>query len=403
MKHIYLFLLLSTTCFAQELVITKTNPISSNELFVMNDFVERDNLYYGTTNSGELVIYIDVNQEWTVIDLNPENNNPVENITLDNDGGIWISSDQGLYYVFFSTIEHFTTDNSPLVSNDIGGIEFVNGKLWIGFNDVFGDKGYMTFEDGSWQHFTESNSELEGSQIEDFYATSDGSIIGGGIGEVHYFEKDGEYSFIDLFDDIDFGTIERDFYEDSNGDVLIATNNGIVKFLVESKSVELLLDAYGFIDAQELLVTPNGELWVSERFVGLHFFESENSDGLFFSRGSLDLPFTYREMLWINDSIRVLGDQYQEIWTFSVSPPSSIDELSSDTYSIFPNPTTDYITLQSNGEAKLSYVLSNMQGQQIRSGAAGTIPIQDLSPGVYHLEIIDTESGDRRLEKIVKQ
>ena len=88
---------------------------------------------------------------------------------------------------------------------------------------------------------------------------------------------------------------------------------------------------------------------------------------------------------------------------FPQNPPSSLKELDPSLYSIFPNPTTDYITLRSNDGADLSFVLRDMQGQQIRSGAAGTIPLQDLSAGIYHLEIIDTESGDRRVEKIVKQ
>lgn len=75
---------------------------------------------------------------------------------------------------------------------------------------------------------------------------------------------------------------------------------------------------------------------------------------------------------------------------------------------IYPNPASTVITVMNNRYPHLTYSLSNIMGQQIRSGSLhntmNTISVENLSEGVYLLHLIDEDSNDSMTKKIlVKQ
>ena len=181
--------------------------------------------------------------------------------------------------------------------------------------------------------------------------------------------------------------------------VLMSTNNGFEKIDIGTGIFERVdvgdMNGDGNIDI--VATNDSGILWY-ESMPDQSFMEREVSSS------SADDDFTIADFNG-DGALDILGVRIGMTVYLSNIPqnPSSTSELSKAAYKIFPNPTRDFVNLQATEGNNLFYVLRNMQGQQIRSGEAGEIPVQNLTPGVYNLEIIDTESSDRRVEKIVKQ
>lgn len=74
---------------------------------------------------------------------------------------------------------------------------------------------------------------------------------------------------------------------------------------------------------------------------------------------------------------------------------------------IYPNPASTIITVMNNRYPHLSYVFSNVVGQQIHSGSLSntmnTIAVDNLSEGVYFLHLVDEDSKDSITKKIIIQ
>ncbi|WP_051285457.1 T9SS type A sorting domain-containing protein [Aequorivita capsosiphonis] len=72
---------------------------------------------------------------------------------------------------------------------------------------------------------------------------------------------------------------------------------------------------------------------------------------------------------------------------------------------IYPNPASTIITVMNNRYPHLSYVFSNVMGQRIHSGSLSntmnTIPVDNLSEGVYFLHLTDEDSQDSITKKIL--
>lgn len=72
---------------------------------------------------------------------------------------------------------------------------------------------------------------------------------------------------------------------------------------------------------------------------------------------------------------------------------------------IYPNPASTSITVMNNRYPHLSYVFSNVIGQQIHSGSLSntmnTIAVDNLSEGIYFLHLTDEDSQDSITKKIV--
>jgi len=96
-----------------------------------------------------------------------------------------------------------------------------------------------------------------------------------------------------------------------------------------------------------------------------------------------------------NDSILFAGTQYNSVWKLPLSPDAGIYEIDqTNQLIIFPNPTSDKITIQTKTPTPQSYVLSvkNIQGQEVLSEKINfadsySIDVSGLSNGVYILNL----------------
>lgn len=78
-----------------------------------------------------------------------------------------------------------------------------------------------------------------------------------------------------------------------------------------------------------------------------------------------------------------------------------LNALSKVEYAIFPNPTTDRITIQTVNKIK-NVILFNEVGQQVYEGNSSEINTAGLSKGIYLVQI-DFENSIRVTEKIIKE
>lgn len=81
---------------------------------------------------------------------------------------------------------------------------------------------------------------------------------------------------------------------------------------------------------------------------------------------------------------------------------TSTDELSALTISVYPNPAKDFINVKLVGQSKYQVSLYNLQGKLILLEAnANQIDVTSVASGTYLLEILETVSGERIVEKVI--
>ncbi|MBJ6368255.1 CBM96 family carbohydrate-binding protein [Snuella sedimenti] len=94
-----------------------------------------------------------------------------------------------------------------------------------------------------------------------------------------------------------------------------------------------------------------------------------------------------------------------------ISVPKGIETAQTltnvDLFSLFPNPTTNYVNIQW-GEIISSYVVSDLNGVIKKSGTGSnseemTIDVQGLDKGIFIIELYNNNTGNRSVSKFVKE
>lgn len=91
---------------------------------------------------------------------------------------------------------------------------------------------------------------------------------------------------------------------------------------------------------------------------------------------------------------------YNDIYSFSLEV-SSVSKIPEGNYSIYPNPTSNYIFLKSDAKSKKeNWEIYNVDGKLIFKSAGKSysetgvkIDVSDLSPGNYYIKSISTKNG----------
>lgn len=110
--------------------------------------------------------------------------------------------------------------------------------------------------------------------------------------------------------------------------------------------------------------------------------------------------------LWF-DNIHITNLDTALVYDDSVFGPvtSLINTEYEIDFHIFPNPTTDFITIQSRKSNSFNFILNNSLGQNLRSGKIldeETISLKILDRGIYWLSIYKDQQLIR-VEKIIKK
>jgi OOP family OmpA-OmpF porin len=85
---------------------------------------------------------------------------------------------------------------------------------------------------------------------------------------------------------------------------------------------------------------------------------------------------------------------------FILPPPMSVNDLKSNAqFSVFPNPSHDFVTVHSTSNSSVNYFIREISGRLISSGTLSpgsretTISISDLASGIYFIELSDDQSS----------
>ncbi len=422
---------------AQQLVIHEDYPgVTWPFLFDMEQD-SQGNLY---VCSQQGILYVKTNGVWQEIELDPDENYYARGIAIDEDNGvIWVSSEEGgLYSITNGVIEHFTSANSGLPSDDLRDIRYHDGKLWI---SCFGN-GVAGKDGDNFTHYTTANSVLQSDYIYDLAVTPDGTVIAANDEDVHFF-KNGTWTYYDFNSLFGFDTWAQDIYVDHNQDVWFAAKKGVIKFNHATQQFEDLTSVYGEKDYSAIIHTPDNKVWLGEIYEGLHYFDPIGNH--YFFEGNLNgQPSQVFDFMYYNDTVRVIGNIGATVTGLTVTyfdadndgvtaetdcndslatvNPNGVEianngidedcdgadlissshELAGLPLELFPNPTSSLLYIGYQGKQALEIKLYSVSGQLLQT-QRGTKPL-DLSTchtGFYWLEISDPATHQSIREKVV--
>jgi len=98
-------------------------------------------------------------------------------------------------------------------------------------------------------------------------------------------------------------------------------------------------------------------------------------------------------------------NQYvSEIYKFDLNSLLSINEYNNLNIRVYPNPTTDYLNIKISGSTSFNVNIYDLNGKLLKSEKNNTsIKIQELTNGLYVLEIVDFENDNIIIKKIIKE
>ncbi|MEM8523578.1 MAG: T9SS type A sorting domain-containing protein [Bacteroidota bacterium] len=142
--------------------------------------------------------------------------------------------------------------------------------------------------------------------------------------------------------------------------------------------------------------------WEEIGFVRSKGISTERQRYLFIDRMPVDTSVHYRlkQMEFCNTTDYFLDtltiSQSPDVFTMDTLIVSDTLEIN-ETFSLYPNPSSDFVHIEIGEEAVKSIILLDLYGNTIKSIKENirTVPIQDLPVGTYHC-IVETEKGIRR-------
>ncbi len=152
--------------------------------------------------------------------------------------------------------------------------------------------------------------------------------------------------------------------------------------------------------------------WATEVEISTDYFSIENStDGIHFtSLGKVTAKNSNTRTAYsFNQTYPKAGKNFYRIVAVDMSTEkvnSKIVELNLDEtkyITLSPNPTKNFITLQSSNILGSLYKITNNAGQKVLSGKllSNKIDVDGLQPGVYFISIFD-ETGNKQVIKFIK-
>ncbi len=110
-----------------------------------------------------------------------------------------------------------------------------------------------------------------------------------------------------------------------------------------------------------------------------------------------------------NGNIYAVNRINNSLITISEGNPTSTVEYGSDSnFSVYPNPTADFVSIEINGKkitSDVSVKIMNAQGQQVYSKSkdnAAIVDVSDLSNGIYFIEVNEAETVYKEKILIIK-
>ncbi len=185
----------------------------------------------------------------------------------------------------------------------------------------------------------------------------------------------------------------------------LATNDGVINNQTQESE-----SSWGFYDANGTAIHSSETLYADEQYVDTFTFapgcysfvlEDTDKDGIKFwanDDGNGALKFRKINGQWLKSFNGDFGTSV--VHHFSVSSPVDIAEITEDQFELFPNPTTDQLSISSQLKraSNINFIILNSLGEELErvsknnfSQGLHKFDTSSYTPGVYYCKISTTE------------
>lgn len=396
-----LFVLIVVQLSAQSL-ITDLEYVDNEITWPWNwDIVTDQNRIVAVNKNGTL--NIKSNGIWKNIDIAPDSSEVnLKGVTIDKNGTIWFTSNYGLWsYSIDSVLTNYNTYNSALPTKKLIGLTLEEDYIWMS-TDGFGLIRFNPKTNDAISFTKELYPELKTNYPGFPHTDFSGNIWFGNREDLAKINKDlkiTSYSYEGYVNDI---------YIASDNEIYIARNDGKVKLFDGTNFGTIVNDFYKTFVA--VFKDSRGDIWVSG-------FSTISGDGLtilskgesyFFNcKDNSDIPTQVFEFVEYRDTVVAVGPIGNSIVKLVFNGTSASKDVSTSTLKIYPNPASDFITIEMNGFTADEAIILNEKGQIMKSlnksaDLQKDIDISDLIEGVYYVLVVDQKGNPQGYEKIIK-
>jgi hypothetical protein len=331
------------------------------------------------------------NGVWRNIEIDP-NDNSLEprSVDIDSDGNIWITTiDHGLWrYSTDDQFTNYTTANSSLPTDKLRVLDVFENFIWISTSDSEGLIRYDITTQESILFNMDNTPQLKTNAILDPYVDLEGNVWIDNRECLSIISTDLTWTSQDFRSVVSGANIgDIDFI--SPDVTILSARGGIVR--AEDDTFELIMQD-NINDYNEYHLEDNGTEWIHYSRITDDFLLVRNNENIIeVNRDTVEgIPSQVFKMIEHQDTIMMVGLLGNRIAKFTFDFTSSIEnEEESNPIKIYPNPATNYISIDGLGSEEHIYTIYSYSGQRMKTGSMdkNTIQISDLSEGVYYVDI----------------
>ncbi|MDB4303311.1 T9SS type A sorting domain-containing protein [Desulfosarcina sp.] len=360
-----------------------------------------DNDIWITSGSG-ISIYDFENWNYITSDNSPLLTDDVREIATDPDGAKWLATDSGIYKIDGTNWIYYNDPSLP--SCDIRKIESDNqGNIWA----TTQSEGVVKFNGVGWEVFNTSNSDLPDNYIGDITIQEDGTVwMGFFSGIVKY---DGEFT---IYDESNAGfplqTI-MSIEADKLGNIWASNWGNLIKFNGSDWSYYSCYDStLPACITMQLHVTEDNLVYMGSLDMGLSIFDGENFTNL--NPENSPIPDHYIENPWVDNFGNVWFSEYwgtpgvykEDGIITNVNNQVTLQDTE-NLVQVYPNPFKNQITLKFENPIKnnIHIKVFNNSGQEIsmpkshfklKSEYEICLNTDQLKSGIYFIQV-NSDSG----------
>lgn len=155
---------------------------------------------------------------------------------------IVVGIDEIIFNIFKSAWTTYTTENSPLLSNEIGALTFdEKGQIWVGTKNGV----YVISSDGLWSTYDEGNPNLSNNSISALIIDKKGQIWIGAREGLYVHEQNGSWRTYIGRECYGCWSSITDLSVDSQGRVWVATLGGLFVYDLGEEKITTIKDDFG--------------------------------------------------------------------------------------------------------------------------------------------------------------
>ncbi len=372
-------------------------------------------------------------------------------VSIDANDNLWFGTQNGVSRFDGSNWEsHTISTDSGMVSNTISAIHAAsNGEIWIGT-----DFGTCVYNGSFWTNYNTSNG-MGDNRINFITESDDGRIWFGDYDGITIIDG-ASFSIFNTSDGLPFGGVEHITF-DNNGDAWLSSGlGGIIKY--DGNSFTKFNTSDGLLSnvVRSIAIDQQNKKWVGTA-VGVSVFNNNNNWVTNYTQMYLlpppdtlnpviDLQFDSQGLLWTGIYVDYLTDggvamyngfswvyfntddsiagpaitdlainSLDEVWVTTSTgiskisnTPAEVEQNNTKPLKFYPNPSSNYITIELDQTNYQSYEIYNDYGVKLKAGKIDNkakniiIDVSDLNEIVL-IKIMNNRGAHEMIKAIISK